>query len=239
VLPGVAAPLVLAPGSLAGNWNGAFPALMLHYYRPVWLVIGFMGLAASLVSSFSNNIAGFTSAWVQGIYERWIHPSGTDAHYTLVSRMTNAAAILLSIGAASFALHFHSFMEYIQLVLSTFNAPLFALVVLAVAVPGRVYRGGVAGFLIGLAFSIAHQVLVLAGLLHYGSQMAGNFYGAILGFSVALAATVIAAKLRPATSATDRAQALSSGRRLRVRWPALAAGACVCGLFLVFNWIFW
>src|ERR1700722_426395 len=126
-----------------------------------------MGLAASLVSAFSNNIAGFTSAWVQGIYQRLIRPRATDAHYTRVSRLTNAAAVVLSIGAASFALHFGSFMEYIQLVLSTFNAPLFALVFLAAAFPGRASRGGFAGFLTGLAVSIGHQVLVLTGLLHY------------------------------------------------------------------------
>jgi SSS family solute:Na+ symporter len=156
-----------------------------------------------------------------------------------VSRLTNAAAVLLSVGAASFALHFHSLMEYIQLVLSTFNAPLFALVLLAVALPGRVYRGGGAGFLTGLAFSIVHQVLVAAGLLHYGSQMAANFYGAILGFCTALAGTAIAAKAMAARKETGDGQARSWEGWKGVGWPAFAGGACICGLFLVFNWIFW
>jgi SSS family solute:Na+ symporter len=239
VLPGVAAPLVLSSNSFADNWNGTLSALMLHYYRPSWLVIGLMGLAASLVATFANNIAGFTSAWVQGIYQKWIHPRGSDAHYTLVSRLTNVVAVVLSVGAASFALHFHSFMEYIQLVLSTFNAPLFALVVLAVAVPGRASRGGGAGFLIGLGVSMAHQVLVLAGMAHYGSQMAANFYGAILGFCTALASTVLVAKLLPAEASADRAQALTGRRPRSIPWFALATGSCIGSLFLVFNWIFW
>jgi SSS family solute:Na+ symporter len=239
VLPGVAAPFVLSHNNLAHNWNGTLPALMLHYYQPVWLVIGFMGLAASLVSAFSNNIAGFTSAWVQGIYQRLIRPRATDAHYTRVSRLTNAAAVVLSIGAASFALHFGSFMEYIQLVLSTFNAPLFALVFLAAAFPGRASRGGFAGFLTGLAVSIGHQVLVLTGLLHYGSQMAANFYGAMLGFSAALAGSLVISKLRSAATPADTVPAVITSSPGRVRWTALTAGCGIAVLFVIFNWIFW
>lgn len=238
VLPGVAAPFVLSHNALDRNWNSALPELMLHYYRPVWLVIGFMGLAASLVSTFSNNIAGFTSAWVQGIYQRWIRPRARDAHYTRVSRLTNAAAVVLSICAASFALHFSSLMDYIQLVLSTFNAPLFALVFLSVAFPGRASRGGSAGFLTGLFVAIFHQLLVLSGLLHYGSQMAANFYGAILGFSAALAASAAVAKLRPVAPASHETKAIVPWPT-RVRWTALTAGGGIGVLFLAFNWIFW
>jgi SSS family solute:Na+ symporter len=239
VLPGVVAPLVLLPESLNGNWNNTLPALMFHYYRPVWLVIGFMGLAASLVSTFSNNVAGFTSAWVQGIYQRWINPTGNDAHLTRVGRATNAGAVVLSIGTASFALHFHSLMEYIQLILSTFNAPLLALVVLAVAVPGRASRGGGIGFLVGLAASITHQALVMVGLLTYGSQMAANFYGAILGFIVALAGSLIATRALRAVEIGHSVQVPEVGWPPRIRRSALAAGACVGALCLAFNWIFW
>lgn len=238
VMPGVAAPFVLSPSSLGRNWNGTLPALMLHYYQPVWLVIGFMGLAASLISAFSNNIAGFTSSWVQGIYQRWIRTNARDTHYTRVSRLTNAAAVMLSIGAASFALHFSSFMDYIQLVLSTFNAPLLALVLLAVAVPGRASRGGFPGFLTGLAVAIGHQVLVLSGVLQYGSQMAANFYGGILGFCVALTATLVIAKLRSAVPSAN-AVPIATPWPGRVRFAALTAGACIGALFLIFNWIFW
>lgn len=238
VLPGVAAPFLLPAGSLSHNWNGTLPALMLRFYSPSWLVIGFLGLAASLVSSFSNNIAGFTSAWVQGIYQRWIRPQAGDAHYSRISRATNTAAILLSVGAASFALHFHSFMEYIQLVLSTFNAPLFALVVLATILPGRAIRGGGAGFLTGLVLSIFHQVLVLAGVLHYGSQMTANFYGAILGFSVALGASAIFSKTVPVAETANLESTARESWRHHIRGPVVACGVCVFGLCLVFNWIF-
>jgi SSS family solute:Na+ symporter len=239
VLPGVAAPTVLSHAGIAGNWNSTLPALMFHYYSPFWLVIGFIGLAASLASTFSNNVAGFTSAWVQGIYQQWISPGQTDRHYTRVSRLTNAAAILLSIGAANFALHFQSLMEYIQLVLATFNAPLFALVMLAVFVPSRAVAGARMGFLAGLGISIVHQVLVLGGVLHYGSQMAANFYGSTLGFAVALACALSAGSLASKGKPKVHQAVIHSKWNHHLAWPAVAAGACIAAACLVFTVIFW
>lgn len=238
-MTGVAAPLVLSHGQLGSNWNATLPALMLHYYSSFWLALGFMGLAASLMSTFSNNVVGFTSAWVQGVYQRWIRPQARDDHYTLVSRITNAAAVLLAIGAAYFALRFQSLMEYIQLILSTFNAPLFALVALAVIAPGRVARGGRIGFLLGLTCSAGHQVLVLAGVLHYGSQMAANFYGAIIGFCAAFACTLWMGCTHPATQRVAEVHEELYGRPAWVGWPAMSAGIGLCVLFIVFNVLFW
>jgi solute:Na+ symporter, SSS family len=237
-LAGVAAPLVLARVQLSRNWNATLPDLMLHYYTSVWLVFGMMGLAASLISTFSNNVAGFTSAWMQGIYQRKINPNAGDKHYKRVSRMTNVGVVLLSVGAAYFALGFQSLMEYIQLILSTFNAPLFALVALAVIIPRRAASGGRAGFLIGLGCSILHQVLVLAHALHYGSQMAANFYGAIFGFSVAFVSTLAVGLLRGEQD-DFRRQPLHSQERTSIPWRAVMAGIVLAGLFVAFNVAFW
>jgi SSS family solute:Na+ symporter len=236
---GVAAPLVLSPRIFSRNWNDTLPLLMLHYYSPSWLVVGFMGLAASMVSTFSNNVAGFTSAWMQGVYQQWIRPNAGDEHYTRVSRMTNAGAVLLAVGAAYFALGFHSVMDYIQLILATFNAPLFALVALAVVAPGRAAQGGRIGFLLGLGCSVAHQVLVLAHVLHYGSQMAANFYGAVAGFIVALVCTLWMGSIRRQNAPTLTPEQRPLDRRTPISWRVLAFGLVLACLLVVFNVIFW
>jgi SSS family solute:Na+ symporter len=238
-MTGVAAPLVLLHENLSRNWNATLPTLMLHYYNSFWLALGFLGLTASLLSTFSNNVAGFTSAWVQGIYQQWIRPRAHDAHYSRVSRMTNAAAVFLSVGTAYFALGFHSLMEYIQLILSTFNAPLFALVALAVIMPRRAARGGAAGFLLGLACSVTHQVLALTHVLHYGSQMAANFYGAIFAFSVAMVSTVWIGSVKESAERAPRLRQGSQERAFPTTWPVVAAGIGLAGLFVVFNALFW
>lgn len=195
VLPGIAAPLILG-GNLSTNWNTTLPALMLHYFSSSWIAIGIMGLTASLVSTFANNVSGFSSALVQGVYQAWIRPGESDAHYFWMGRFTNVLTIVVSIGAAYSALSFQSLMEYIQMILSTFNAPIFALVALAALAPEAAASGGLIGLLAGLASAIAHQILVFTGMLHYGSRMTANFYAAMLSFSVAALATVIAGRMR-------------------------------------------
>jgi len=194
---------------------------------------------ASLLSTFSNNVAGFTSAWVQGIYQEWIRPNASDVHYKRVSRLTIAGAVLISVGAAYFALGFQSLMEYIQLVLSTFNAPLFALVALTAIAPRRAARGGFAGFLIGLTCAVAHQILALTHVLHYGSQLSANFYGAILGFGTAFTATLWIGWSRSSDNDALQTQPCSATRRGSISWPAVAAGVGLAGLFIAFSVIFW
>jgi solute:Na+ symporter, SSS family len=238
-LTGVAAPLVLSQAHLSKNWNATLPSLMLHYYASVWLVFGIMGLVASLISTFSNNVAGFTSAWVQGIYQQRINRDASDSHYTSVGRMTNAGVVLLSVGAAYFALGFQSLMEYIQLILSTFNAPLFALVALAVAAPRRVFSSGRAGFLLGLVCSLIHQILVLTHVLHYGSQMAANFYGGIIGFGVAFISTLALGFFQAPAADQDGRRQVPDQRANPIGWPAWAAGICLACLFVAFNVMFW
>ena len=94
--------------------------------------------------------------------------------------------------------------------------------------------------LIGLACAVLHQILVLTHMLHYGSQLAANFYGAILGFCVTTAATLWIGSVRSGTEEGEVAtRPVSEERRTAIRWPAVLAGACLAGLFLLFNAIFW
>jgi len=236
VLPGVVAPMVLHLGT-STNWNATLPAMMLHYYNPLWVVIGVIGLAASLVSTFANNVSGFSAAWIQGVYRPWIHRGASDAHYLRMGRMTNAAAVLLSIGAAYVALEYHSLMEYMQMIFAAFNGPVFALVALAALVPRRSAGGGVAGFALGLASAILHQVLVHAGVLHYGSRMSANFYAAVLSFTVASVSTLVAARAgRKRESPVSTAESVHISRQFSLPIVCMALGILlVC---VVFNVIF-
>ena len=229
VLPGIAAPVILGD-RIAGHWNTTLPSLMLHYFNPAWVAIGVMGLTASLVSTFANNVSGFSSATVQGIYQAWIRPGESDAHYFWMGRLTNVLAIVLSIAAAYSALSFQSLMEYIQMILSTFNAPIFALVALAALAPKRASAGGLPGLLAGLASAIAHQVLVLSGILHYGSRMTANFYAAMLSFTVSALVTLIVSS-RSQSRICDQQQPHA---RIPLRysiptvvWAAVVFAACI------------
>jgi SSS family solute:Na+ symporter len=236
VIPGVVAPLVLGIHS-PSSWNATLPSMMLHYYSPAWIVIGVMGLLASLVSTFANNVSGFTGAWVQGIYRQWIRYEASDAHYVFVGRLTNAAAILVAIFGAYLAAEYKSLMEYMQMIFSTFNAPIFALVALAALLPRKAARGGVGGFVLGLFSAILHQVLVQLGLLRYGSQMSATFYSAMLGFSVAVVGTLFISSRRAPLEQGSGAPLV----RLPVQFsfPTVLMALGILGAAVVFNVIFW
>ena len=236
VFPGVVAPLVLH-GYEAKGWNSTLPSMMLHYYQPSWAAIGIMGLAACLISTFANNVAGFSSVWVQGIYRQWIRPGASEAHYMSMARVATASAVALSVGAAYGARDFKSLMDYIQLIFSTFNAPLFALVALAGLAPRRVARGGLGGFLLGLTSTIAHQALSRAGVLHYGSQMNANFYAAITGFTVAGAGTLLLHRFCGSAPLSNVQPPLRAPIRFA---PAITIIAIAIGAAcVVFNAIYW
>lgn len=232
VLPGAAAPLVLGT-QLERNWNATLPLLMLHYFHPAWKIIGILGLTASLASAFANNISGFTSAWVQGIYQSWIRPLASESHHLLLARMSNAGAVLLAISVAYSVARFGSLMEYIQMIFSVFNAPLFALVLLAALAPARAARGGVVGLLSGVLCAGLHQSLFSHGVLHYGSRMSANFYAAIGSFCLTATATVVVGSIRRDTSVALRQRGAViegpawSHKPVTVVWAFLVLGASV------------
>jgi len=231
VLPGAAAPLVLR-GQLGHNWNATLPLLMMHYYDPAWRIVGVLGLTASLAAAFANNVAGFSAAWMQGIYRAWIRPHATESHYLLLGRMTNAGAVLLSAGVAYSALQFGSLMEYIQMIFSTFNAPLFALVLLAALAPGWARGGGVIGLLFGVGSAGLHQALLSTGMLRYGSRMSANFYAAIAAFCITAVVALASSRLRTnkpivagSTSSAARLPIVYSG--VTAIWALAALGLCL------------
>ena len=195
VLPGIAAPLILGQVR-TGSFNTILPRLMLYFYPKAWGSIAEMGLAAALIATFANNISGFSAAWVEGIYRTTLRKGASEQHYILLGRVSSAAAVLIAVGGAALAATYSSLMEYMQMIFSTFNAPLLALVLLAVAVPRRVASGGVWGFSAGLGTGLLHRICVQAGLLHFGSRMTSSFYTAILGFVVSVVATLLAGYLR-------------------------------------------
>lgn len=234
VFPGVVAPQILGQ-RLAGNWNATLPSLMLHYFNSSWAAIGVLGLTASLASTFANNVSGFSSAIVQGAYQAWMRPGETDEHYFWAGRITNVMTVALSIGAAYFALSFQSLMEYIQMILATFNAPIFALVALAAIAPKRAVAGGFQGLIAGLASAVGHQILVFSGVLHYGSRMTANFYAAILSFSVCSVVTVVASRMRSSLDSTPVTEGRHGPLPFKYSMPAVVWAGVVFGACLFVN----
>ena len=154
VLPGLAA-VALFPQELSQRYDMALPALMTRYYTHGLLGLGVTAMLASFMSGMAGNITAFNTVWTYDIYQAYVAPGRSDRHYLAVGRIATVFATLLSIGTAYIVLSFNSLMDYVQLLFSFFNAPLFATFLLGMFTSWATPRGGFAGLVSGTGARIA------------------------------------------------------------------------------------
>lgn len=102
------------------------PMLMVLWYPSGVLGLGLTALMASFMSGMAANVTAFNTVWTYDIYQSYIAADRSDRHYLWMGRAATVAGIVLSVGAAYLVMNFTSIMEYMQMVFSFFNAPLFA-----------------------------------------------------------------------------------------------------------------
>jgi len=192
--------LVVAPGLAAGaffrrsgttQFDQALPFLMRHYYGYALLGLGLAAILASLMSDLAGNISAFSTLWTHDLYRAHIRPGQRDGHYLMVGRAAATVACLLSVCSAYMAFHFNNLMDYLQLIFSLINAPLFAVFLLGMFTTWATARAGFWGLLGGFAAAAAHNLAVRWGVLVYGSQMLANFYGAIYGWGACMGTAIV------------------------------------------------
>ena len=185
-----AAPLlpVLADGSY--DYNMALPALLQHYYPSGMLGLGLTALLASFMAGMAGNVTAFNTVWTYDIYQAYLKKDASDAHYLWMGRAATIFGVLLSIGAAYIAMNFKNIMDYLQLLFSFFNAPLFATFLLGMFWRRASANGAFWGLVSGTVAAFGHYVLVQAKVLSYATDMASNFYGASYAFAVCFVLTI-------------------------------------------------
>jgi SSS family solute:Na+ symporter len=189
VVPGLAA-AVLFPAELTARYDVALPELLLRYYGPGLLGLGVTAMMASFMSGMAGNVTAFNTVWTFDIYQGHIAPGKSDRHYLIVSKVATIVAVVLSVGTAYFVLHFNNLMDYVQLLFSFFNAPLFATFLLGMFTTWATPAGGLAGLVVGTGAAAAHYLAYAAGWLDYGTDMTANFYGAMAGWSACFVTTI-------------------------------------------------
>src|SRR5260221_10755 len=168
-----------------------------------------MGLAlAVLLASFmygmAGNVPAFNPVWTYDIYQSYIRPGATDAHYLWMGRASTVFGIAFSIAAAYMANRFNNIMDMLQLVFAFVNAPLFATFLLGMFWKRTTGHAAFTGLLAGTAAAAIHHGLTLpAGadvgikggwlaVTHtYPSEMAQNFWTAIYAWSTCFVVTII------------------------------------------------
>ncbi len=107
-----------------------------------------------------------------------------------MGKYTTVVGVLLSIGTAYAVLSFPNMMDYMQLLFSFFNAPLFATFLLGMFWKRATPWGGFFGLLSGILAVAAHYLMIKAGMSAYASDRGANFYQAWWAWLTAFVVTI-------------------------------------------------
>ena len=204
VNPVTGKPMYDASGKPLLDYDMATPNMLLHYFPTGILGLGLTALLASFMSGMAGNVTAFNTVFTYDLYQSYIHKGASDRHYMAVGRWATVGGILLSIATAYAAINFNNIMDTLQLVFSFVNAPLFATFLLGMFWKRTTGHGAFSGLVAGTAAAMLHHGLTLpieahpgvhggwiTVLHHYPSDMAQNFYGAIVAFSVNFIVAVV------------------------------------------------
>jgi SSS family solute:Na+ symporter len=194
VFPGLIAILVipqLGSNNQGLSYNMAIPLLLGSWYPAGLLGLGITALLASFMSGMAGNVTAFNTVWTFDIYQSYIAKNKSDTHYLWMGKAATAGGILISIGTAYLVMQHESIMDYMQLIFSFFNAPLFATFLLGMFWKRTTGTGAFWGLLSGTGAAIIHYILTVEGKVSYRSEMIGNFHRSIVAWTVCFIVTLV------------------------------------------------
>mgnify|MGYP001773238635 CR=1 FL=1 len=181
VIPGLVAVALLPEfNTNLGNaeYNKALVLLIAHYLPNGIIGLTITALLASFMSGMAGNVTAFNTVWTYDIYASYIRKNMPDSHYLKVGKYATVVGVMISIGTAYIVKFFPNLMDYMQLIFSFFNAPLFATFLLGMFWKKATPWGGFWGLLSGIATAAIHYLLYKNHIINYASEMAANFYQA-------------------------------------------------------------
>jgi solute:Na+ symporter, SSS family len=193
IIPGLVA-LVSVRGLGGSNpdlqYNNAIPLLIERYLPEGMLGIAVTGLVAAFMAGVAANVTAFNTVFTYDLWQDYVKPDRDPQYYLRVGRVATAGGLLISIATAFIAKGYDNIMNYVQLLFSYFNAPLFATFIIAMfwrrSTPWAGFWGLIAGF---LGAFITHE-LYSWGTIDLGSELAASFWGAIIAFLADAVVTV-------------------------------------------------
>ena len=242
------------------NYNLAIPMLLAHYLPTGLLGLGLTALMASFMSGMAGNVTAFNTVWTYDIYQSYIRPGQTDRHYLRVGHIATVVGILASVVAAYAATRFNNINDILQLVFSFVNGPLFATFLLGMFWKRTTSHAAFYGLLIGTVAAALHYGLTLphgsvpgikggflGAVLHvYPSEMALNFWTAIVAWTSCFLSTLVISLFTKRTKTDDELRGLVYSLTPRQSDAAMAwykrpvtLGVLILVVSAILNVIFW
>src|SRR5262249_122923 len=240
IVPGLAAAALRLqlPTNAQGEplYDYALPLLLKENYPVGMLGLGLTALMASFMSGMAGNVTGFNTVWTFDIYQAYLKPSASEADLFRMGKLATFWGTLASVGTAYIVMRFNSLMDYMQLLFSFFNAPIFATFLLGMFWKRTTPTGAFVGLLCGILAGVGHHVLKSLGVLHYGSDTAAAFYGAIVSWTTCFSVTVAVSSMtepRPESELGGLVYSLTPKPRQEHHWLLRPSTAAIFVLALV------
>jgi SSS family solute:Na+ symporter len=177
IIPGLVA-LVTVKG-LGGKdpdlqYNNAIPLLIGHYFPEGMLGLAVTGLLAAFMAGVAANVTSFNTVFTYDLWQSYVRPGRDDRYYLRIGRLATVGGLLIAVATAFIAKGYDNIMNYVQLLFSYFNAPLFATFIIAMfwkrSTPWAGFWGLIAGF---LGAFVTHE-LYSWGTIDLGSALAAR-----------------------------------------------------------------
>ena len=251
IIPGLVA-LVSVKGLGGSNpdlqYNNAIPLLIERYLPEGMLGIAVTGLVAAFMAGVAANVTAFNTVFTYDLWQDYVKPDRDPQYYLRVGRVATAGGLLISIATAFIAKGYDNIMNYVQLLFSYFNAPLFATFIIGMFWKRATPWGGFFGLISGTLGAFLTHLLYSKGTISIPSPIAADFWGAIVAF-VADATVTVAVSLATQPKPVEQLQGLVYGManepderpdpRDRVWWrnPRLLGGVAIAAV-VILNIIF-
>ena len=150
VVPGI---IALAHNSNITDADKAMATLVRDIMPTGLLGIFFAAFLAGLMSSVDSALNSGATIWTKDVYQKFIKPDSTDEHLLVVGRWITAAMLGVAIFFAQFATRFESIYDLTQTLLSLFQGPILAIIILGMLWKRATGKAALIALVVGVIFS--------------------------------------------------------------------------------------
>ena len=217
VVPGMAATVILPGiGEEGGDlqFNDAIPALMAQFLPEGVLGIAVTGLVAAFMAGMAANVSSFNAVFTYDIWQDYIRPGRPDRYYLVVGRWVTVIGVAIGILTAFIAAGFSNISNYLQVLFSFFNVPLFCAFIIGMFWKRASVNAGFWGILVGTITAIVVYAGYKWGYFTFRSDIHESFWGSIFAFTAGAIAMVVCS-MREDRPSDEKLHGLVYGMEIR------------------------
>ena len=186
---------------------------MAKYLPPGVLGVAVTGLVAAFMAGMAANVSSFNAVFTYDIWQDYVRPDRPDRYYLRVGRWVTVIGVVIGIFTAFIAANFDNLSNYLQVLFSFFNVPLFCAFIIGMFWKRASARSGFWGILTGTIVAVAVYTLYKTNVISFRSDLQESFWGSILAFAAG-AIAIVASSARQSPKSDEELNGLVYGMAL-------------------------